>query len=64
MLPSAGPDPGLFEILNLLREEESFVSGEVLASRVGLSRAGVWKRLHRLKALGYRIDGEPPARAK
>ena len=59
MLTSPGPDPGLQEILNLLREEDAFVSGEVLASRVGLSRAGVWKRLNRLKALGYHIEGEP-----
>ena len=59
MLPPAGPDPGLLEILNFLREEEKFVSGEVLAARVGLSRAGIWKRLHRLKALGYLIEGEP-----
>lgn len=59
MLPPAGPDPGLLEILNFLREEEKFVSGEFLAARVGLSRAGIWKRLHRLKALGYLIEGEP-----
>jgi BirA family biotin operon repressor/biotin-[acetyl-CoA-carboxylase] ligase len=47
------------ELLNFLREKDSFVSGEVLAARVGLSRAGVWKRLHRLKSLGYTIEGEP-----
>jgi BirA family biotin operon repressor/biotin-[acetyl-CoA-carboxylase] ligase len=47
------------ELLNFLREEHSFVSGEVLAARVGLSRAGIWKRLHRLKSLGYTIEGEP-----
>jgi BirA family transcriptional regulator, biotin operon repressor / biotin---[acetyl-CoA-carboxylase] ligase len=57
MLP--GPDAGLMELLNLLREAQSFVSGEILAGRVGLSRAGVWKRLNRLKALGYVIEGEP-----
>ena len=59
MLPAPGPDAGLLEVLNFLREEPAFVSGEVLAARVGLSRAGVWKRLHRLKALGYQIEGEP-----
>ncbi|MFZ2087590.1 MAG: biotin--[acetyl-CoA-carboxylase] ligase [Desulfobaccales bacterium] len=60
MLPtSPGPDRGLLELLNLLREEDSFISGEVLAARVGLSRAGVWKRLHRLKTMGYLIEGEP-----
>jgi BirA family biotin operon repressor/biotin-[acetyl-CoA-carboxylase] ligase len=54
-----GPDAGLLQLLNFLREENSFVSGEILAARVGLSRAGVWKRLHRLKSLGYIIEGEP-----
>lgn len=54
-----GPDNGLLELLNFLRETDTFVSGEVLASHVGLSRAGVWKRLQRLKALGYVIEGEP-----
>jgi BirA family biotin operon repressor/biotin-[acetyl-CoA-carboxylase] ligase len=54
-----GPDAGLLQLLNFLREEDSFVSGEILATRVGLSRAGVWKRLHRLKSLGYIIEGEP-----
>ncbi len=52
----AGPDS---ELLSLLREAQGFVSGEILAARVGLSRAGVWKRLNRLKALGYGIEGEP-----
>ncbi|HEY9072498.1 MAG TPA: biotin--[acetyl-CoA-carboxylase] ligase, partial [Desulfobaccales bacterium] len=33
--------------------------GEVLAARLGLSRAAVWKRINRLKALGYAIEGSP-----
>jgi BirA family biotin operon repressor/biotin-[acetyl-CoA-carboxylase] ligase len=59
VLPMPGPDPGLMELLQFLRGADGFVSGEILAARVGLSRAGVWKRLHRLKALGYVIEGEP-----
>ncbi|MGQ9688381.1 MAG: biotin--[acetyl-CoA-carboxylase] ligase [Desulfobaccales bacterium] len=47
------------ELLSLLREADGFISGEVLASRVGLGRAGVWKRLQRLKSMGYVIEGEP-----
>lgn len=58
-LPAPEPDPGLLELLCLLRAAAGFVSGEVLAARVHLSRAGVWKRLRRLKALGYVIEGEP-----
>jgi BirA family biotin operon repressor/biotin-[acetyl-CoA-carboxylase] ligase len=56
---SPGPDAGLLELLNFLREADGFVSGENLGARLGLSRAGVWKRLRRLKSLGYRIEGEP-----
>lgn len=58
-LPIPGPDAGLLEVLHFLRGTDGFVSGEILAARVGLSRAGVWKRLLRLKALGYVIVGEP-----
>jgi len=54
-----GPDTGLLELLNFLRETDGFVSGENLGARLGLSRAGVWKRLRRLKSLGYLIEGEP-----
>lgn len=59
MLTSPGPDAGLLELLNLLRDADGFVSGEHLGARLGLSRAGVWKRLRRLKSLGYAIEGEP-----
>jgi len=58
-LPIPGPDAGLLEVLRLLRGTDGFVSGEILAARMGLSRAGVWKRLRRLKAMGYVILGEP-----
>ncbi len=59
MLKSPGPDPGLLKLLKFLRDANGFVSGEVLGARIGLSRAGVWKRLRRLKSLGYLIEGEP-----
>lgn len=35
------------------------VSGEKLAAQLGLSRMAVWKRINRLKALGYDILGFP-----
>jgi BirA family biotin operon repressor/biotin-[acetyl-CoA-carboxylase] ligase len=49
------PDP----VLQALRDSTSFISGEALAGRLGLSRMAVWKRIHRLKALGYVIEGSP-----
>jgi BirA family biotin operon repressor/biotin-[acetyl-CoA-carboxylase] ligase len=46
-------------VLRALRESAEPVSGEALAARLGLSRAAVWKRINRLKALGYVIQGSP-----
>ena len=59
MAASKGPDRGLEAVLQLLREARDAVSGERLAEQLGLSRAAVWKRVHRLKALGYVIEGSP-----
>ena len=57
----AGPAPGspLTAVLQALRQAPHPLSGEVLAARLGLSRAAVWKRINRLKALGYAIEGSP-----
>ncbi|MDI6853885.1 MAG: biotin--[acetyl-CoA-carboxylase] ligase [Deltaproteobacteria bacterium] len=46
-------------MLNALRGAAGPVSGEKLAAAAGVSRAAVWKRINRLKALGYDIAGEP-----
>jgi len=53
--PASLQDP----VLRALRESAEPVSGEALAGRLGLSRAAVWKRINRLKALGYAIQGSP-----
>ncbi len=58
-LLSAGPETPLTAILQALRQSPEPLSGEVLAARLGLSRAAVWKRINRLKALGYAIEGSP-----
>ncbi|MDD5641636.1 MAG: biotin--[acetyl-CoA-carboxylase] ligase [Syntrophales bacterium] len=46
-------------ILGALKESPAPLSGEALAGILGLSRAAVWKRINRLKALGYDIEGSP-----
>ena len=47
------------EILRILKENEaSFVSGEGLAERLGISRPGVWKHINRLKEMGYEIQSQ------
>ncbi|RJR44945.1 MAG: biotin--[acetyl-CoA-carboxylase] ligase [Deltaproteobacteria bacterium] len=46
-------------ILGALKEAGAPLSGEALAGLLGLSRAAVWKRINRLKASGYAIEGSP-----
>ncbi len=44
------------EILQLLRDHSSeFLSGEEISLRLKVSRTAVWKRVQRLRALGYEI---------
>jgi BirA family biotin operon repressor/biotin-[acetyl-CoA-carboxylase] ligase len=57
--PLQEPETGLGAVLKALRSAAGPVSGERLAAAAGVSRAAVWKRINRLKALGYEIAGEP-----
>ena len=44
-------------ILQLLREDPStFLSGEEISRRLKISRTAVWKKIQRLRALGYEIE--------
>lgn len=52
-------ETGLAGVLAALRSAAAPVSGESLALAAGVSRTAVWKRINRLKALGYEIAGEP-----
>ena len=42
------------DILKYLREKE-YISGEVLAQKLGFSRVAVWKQIQKLKDMGYKI---------
>jgi len=44
-------------ILKSLREKE-YVSGEVLAKKLDISRVAVWKQIQRLKDMGYKITSD------
>ena len=45
------------EILQLLREDPTaFLSGEEIGRHLRVSRTAVWKRIQRLRALGYEIE--------
>ncbi len=56
----SGSATGPVEILAALREHpESALSGETLSTRLGVSRAQVWKHVGALRKRGYEIEGEP-----
>lgn len=45
------------DILKFLREKE-YVSGEVLAKKLDISRVAVWKQIQKLKVIGYKITSD------
>jgi len=45
------------DILKFLREKE-YVSGEVLAKKLDISRVAVWKQIQKLKGIGYKITSD------
>jgi BirA family biotin operon repressor/biotin-[acetyl-CoA-carboxylase] ligase len=50
------------EILQLLRDHSSdFLSGEKISRRLKVSRTAVWKRIQRLRTLGYEIEASTRA---
>lgn len=44
------------EILKMLRETDSYVSGQELCNKFGVSRTAVWKTINQLKENGYEIE--------
>lgn len=43
------------KIISLLKKDE-FVSGEVLAEKLGISRTAIWKQIRSLRDMGYEIE--------
>lgn len=44
------------KILNILKNSADYISGESISKQLGISRAGVWKNINKLKSEGYKID--------
>lgn len=44
------------EILRLLRDQDSYVSGQQLCEQFGVSRTAVWKVINQLKEEGYQVE--------
>lgn len=56
----SGKVPTHWEILKLLKSSRAdHLSGPEIASRLGISRTGVWKHIKKLTAMGYTIDTHP-----
>jgi BirA family biotin operon repressor/biotin-[acetyl-CoA-carboxylase] ligase len=47
------------KILEYLRAGESYISGEELSHKLGISRAAIWKNIHALVDQGYEIIAVP-----
>ena len=44
------------KILDILKTETKVVSGEMLSTRLGISRVSVWKHIKKLQEVGYHIE--------
>ena len=47
------------QILELLRQEPGYLSGQEMSRLLGVSRAAVWKAVEALRKEGYAIDSAP-----
>jgi BirA family transcriptional regulator, biotin operon repressor / biotin---[acetyl-CoA-carboxylase] ligase len=45
------------DLLLMLKQTGSYLSGAELGARLGLSRTAVWKRIERLRVSGYLVEG-------
>ena len=44
------------KVLNLLKKQNEYLSGETISQIIGVSRTAVWKAINKLKKSGYIID--------
>jgi BirA family transcriptional regulator, biotin operon repressor / biotin---[acetyl-CoA-carboxylase] ligase len=45
-----------FRVLEVLEQADSPISGEIISTKVGITRAAVWKHINELRAMGYDIS--------
>lgn len=45
------------DLINLLKDQSDYISGEEISKKFGISRSAVWKQINSLKNKGYVIDG-------
>ncbi|MDF2877125.1 MAG: biotin/acetyl-CoA-carboxylase ligase [Clostridia bacterium] len=44
------------KVLEFLKSQKEYISGEEISSKLGITRAGVWKNINKLKEEGYNIE--------
>ena len=47
------------KILSLLKNSNTYISGEDISNKLGISRAAIWKHIQELRQLGYEIVAVP-----
>lgn len=47
------------KILEVLRNKDTYVSGQELSEQFGVSRTAIWKAIHQLTEEGYKIEAVP-----
>jgi BirA family biotin operon repressor/biotin-[acetyl-CoA-carboxylase] ligase len=47
------------QIIKSLREKDTFVSGEEISRHFNITRAGLWKKIQKLRQRGYSIEAVP-----
>lgn len=45
------------DLINLLKNNSDYISGEELSQKFNISRAAIWKQIRALKEAGYEIEG-------
>ncbi len=45
-----------FRVLEVLEQADSPISGEIISTKLGITRAAVWKHINELRAMGYDIS--------
>ena len=48
-----------YEILKLLRKKKTYISGEEMSEKLGITRSAVWKHINALRKDGYKISSTP-----
>ena len=45
-----------YKILELLKQNTAYISGEEIGKTLNITRSAVWKNISKLKEIGYNID--------